>query len=87
MSVNPVTLLTATSELAQDMLSIQSTQGSNPGPMVKVPLLFTCALSLSLQRGLPGNVQEVAGLGHFPISLPNQLALHFGFAGFAPKFA
>ncbi|GMI88791.1 secreted aspartic protease 2 [Hibiscus trionum] len=88
MSVNPVTGLTAMSELAQDVLSIQSTQGSNPGPMVRVPqFLFTCAPSLLLQKGLPGNVQGVAGLGHSPISLPSQLASHFGSAGFAPTFA
>ncbi|KAK8564869.1 hypothetical protein V6N13_020006 [Hibiscus sabdariffa] len=88
MSVNPVTGLTAMSELAQDVLSIQSTQGSNPGPMVRVPrFLFTCAPSLLRQKGLPGNVQGVAGLGHSPISLPSQLASHFGSAGFAPTFA
>ncbi|XVF31303.1 hypothetical protein REPUB_Repub16aG0134300 [Reevesia pubescens] len=88
MSVNPVTGLTAMSELAQDVLSIQSTQGSNLGPLVRVPqFLFTCAPSLLLQRGLPGNVQGVVGLGHYPISLPTQLASHFGFAGFAPTFA
>ncbi|XWS58225.1 hypothetical protein CRYUN_Cryun08bG0016400 [Craigia yunnanensis] len=88
MSVNPVTGLTAMSELAQDVLSIQSTQGSNPGPLVRIPqVLFTCAPSLLLQRGLPGNVQGVAGLGHSSISLPTQLASHFGFAGFAPTFA
>ncbi|KAK8285841.1 hypothetical protein E1A91_D08G253100v1 [Gossypium mustelinum] len=88
MSMNPVTGLTAMSELAQDVLSIQSTQGSNPGPMVRVPqFLFTCAPSLLLQRGLPSTVQGVAGLGHSPISLPTQLASHFGSAGFAPTFA
>ncbi|XVF06140.1 hypothetical protein REPUB_Repub06bG0021800 [Reevesia pubescens] len=69
---------------AQDVLSIQSTQGSNPGPLVRIPqFLFTCAPSLLLQRGLPGNVQGVAGLGNSPISLPSQLASHFGLAGFA----
>ncbi|PPD89171.1 hypothetical protein GOBAR_DD13893 [Gossypium barbadense] len=84
----PVTGLTAMSDLAQDVLSIQSTQGSNPGPMVRVPqFLFTCAPSLLLQRGLPSTVQGVAGLGHSPISLPTQLASHFGSAGFAPTFA
>ncbi|KAK8285842.1 hypothetical protein V6Z11_D08G249100 [Gossypium hirsutum] len=75
-------------ELAQDVLSIQSTQGSNPGPMVRVPqFLFTCAPSLLLQRGLPSTVQGVAGLGHSPISLATQRASHFGSAGFAPTFA
>ncbi|XVF57408.1 hypothetical protein PTKIN_Ptkin06aG0203000 [Pterospermum kingtungense] len=88
MSVNPVTGLTAMTELAQDVLSIQSSQGSNPGPLVRIPqFLFTCAPPLLLQKGSLGIVQGVAGLGHFPISLPTQLASHFGFAGFAPTFA
>ncbi|EOY11402.1 PREDICTED: basic 7S globulin [Theobroma cacao] len=87
-SVNPVTRLTAISELAQDVLSIQSTQGSNTGPLIRIPqFLFACESSSLLQRGLPGNVQGVAGLGNSPISLPIQLASHFGFAGFAPTFA
>lgn len=43
---NPVTHQRAMGELAQDELLIQSTQGSNPGPMARVPqFLFTCAPS------------------------------------------
>lgn len=88
MSVNPGMGLSAMSELAQDVLSVHSTQGSNPGPLVKIPrFLFTCAPSLLLQPVLPGNVQGVAGLGHSPISLSTQLASYFGYAGFAPTFA
>ncbi|KAL4637128.1 hypothetical protein ACB092_03G058200, partial [Castanea dentata] len=76
---------TAMGELAQDELLIQSTQGSNPGPMARVPqFLFTCAPSFLLQKGLPKNVRGVIGLGHAPISVPIQLASHFGFQ---PKFA
>lgn len=72
-------------ELAQDELFIQSTQGSNPGPIARVPqFLFTCAPSFLLQKGLPKNVRGVIGLGHAPISVPTQLASHFGFQ---PKFA
>lgn len=72
-------------ELAQDELLIQSTQGSNPGPMARVPqFLFTCAPSFLLQKGLPKNVRGVIGLGHAPISVPTRLASHFGFQ---PKFA
>ncbi|XP_024039580.1 basic 7S globulin [Citrus clementina] len=68
-----------------DVLSIQSTKGSKPGPLVRVPrFLFACATSFLLQKGFPKNVQGIAGLGHAPISLPNQLASHFGFP---PKFA
>ncbi|GMI65332.1 secreted aspartic protease 2 [Hibiscus trionum] len=87
-SVNPVTGQTAMSELAQDVLSIHSTRGSNLGPLVKIPrFLFTCAPSPLLQTVLPGNVQGVVGLGHSPISLSSQLASYFGFVSFAPTFA
>lgn len=80
-AVNPVTHQTAMADLAQDVISIQSTHGST----VKVPgFLFACAPSLLLQKGLPKNVQGLIGLGHAPISVPTQLASHFGFQ---PKFA
>ncbi len=85
MTQNPVTHQNSMGELAQDVLSIQSTKGSNPGSFVSVPgFLFACASSSLLSKGLPRNVQGVAGLGHAPISLPTQLASHFGFT---PKFA
>ncbi|CAN6581984.1 unnamed protein product [Malus baccata var. baccata] len=85
MTTNPVTRQSALGELAQDVLTISSTQGSGPGPMVQIPqFLFACAPSNILQNGLPKNVQGIAGLGHSPISLPYQLASHFGFP---PKFA
>ncbi|KAJ8751908.1 hypothetical protein K2173_000654 [Erythroxylum novogranatense] len=79
-ALNPMTHQTAVGELAQDVLAIQSTRGSNPGPVAKVPdFLFACAPSTLLQKGLPRNVQGVAGIGHAPIALPIQLASHFGF--------
>ncbi|XP_057512017.1 gamma conglutin 1-like [Actinidia eriantha] len=82
---NPVTHKTATAELAQDVLSIRSARSSNPGPMVTVPqFLFACAPSSLLLGPLPKNVQGIAGFGHGPISLPTQLASHFGFS---PQFA
>lgn len=80
MAVNPVTNQAAMGELAQDAILLPSTQGYNPGPMVRIPqFLFSCAPSQLLQKGFPKNVQGVAGLGHAPISLPTQLASHFGF--------
>ncbi|KAF3454438.1 hypothetical protein FNV43_RR04885 [Rhamnella rubrinervis] len=81
MAVNPVTHEAAMGELAQDALWLpSSTQGSSPGPMVRVPqFLFSCAPSHLLQRGLPRKTQGVADLGHAPISLPIQLSSHFGF--------
>ncbi|GMY21451.1 gamma conglutin 1-like [Fagus crenata] len=82
---NHVTHQSALGELAQDELSFQTTQGSNPGPLARVPqFLFACAPSSLLQRGLPKNAKGVLGLGHAPISVPTQLASHFGFQ---PKFA
>nr|POE53145.1 basic 7s globulin 2 [Quercus suber] len=54
---NPVTHQRAMGELAQDELLIQSTQGSNPGPMARVPqFLFTCAPSFLpiTKRAHPG---------------------------------
>ncbi|KAK7284330.1 hypothetical protein RJT34_19075 [Clitoria ternatea] len=80
MSTNPVTEQTGMGELGQDVLGMHTTTlGSQLGPMVTVPqFLFSCAPSFLVQKGLPNNVQGVAGLGHTAISLPNQLASHFG---------
>ncbi|KAF8388008.1 hypothetical protein HHK36_026674 [Tetracentron sinense] len=83
--VNPVTNKSGNGELAQDVLSIQLTDGSNSGPMVTVPgFLFACAPAFLLQGPLPIGVQGIAGLGRTQIALPTQLASHFGFR---PKFA
>ncbi|KAK3005934.1 hypothetical protein RJ639_016720 [Escallonia herrerae] len=80
MIVNPITHRNAIGELAQDVLSIQSTQGSNSGPGVQVPqFIFACAPSSLLQGPLPNNVQGVAGLGDTPVALPRQLSSQFGF--------
>ncbi|XP_058740568.1 gamma conglutin 2-like [Vicia villosa] len=78
-SANPITQQTAIGKLAQDVLGIYASSGAKPGPMVTVPqFLFSCAPSFLAQKGLPNNVQGVAGLGHSPISLPNQLFSNFG---------
>ncbi|KAI9084791.1 hypothetical protein K1719_033197 [Acacia pycnantha] len=82
MSVNPVTLQSGVAELGQDILAIQVQPSLSPSKtvsMVIVPrFLFACAPSSLLHNGLPTIVQGVAGLGHEPISLPRQLASHFG---------
>ncbi|MED6182003.1 hypothetical protein PIB30_024632 [Stylosanthes scabra] len=81
MSTNPITQQIAMSELAQDVLAINAAASNAPrlGPMVTVPqFLFSCAPSSLVQKGLPNNVEGVVGLGHGPISLPNQLASQFG---------
>ncbi|KAF5174954.1 Basic 7s globulin [Thalictrum thalictroides] len=79
-SYNPVTRKSAPGEVAQDVLSIQSIKGSNPGPVVSVPhFIFGCAPSSILQGPLPTNTQGFAGFGRSQVSLPSQLASHFGF--------
>ncbi|XP_059313102.1 gamma conglutin 1-like [Lycium ferocissimum] len=82
-TTNPFTRQTATGEVAQDSLSIQSTTqfgSNNIGPLVTTRhFLFACSPSSLLQGPFPKNVQGVAGLGHDPVSLPIQLASHFGF--------
>ncbi|PHT62823.1 hypothetical protein T459_33329 [Capsicum annuum] len=81
-TTNPLTSQTAISEVSQDSLSVQSiTQfGSNAGPLVTLRyFLFACSPSSLLQGPFPKNVQGVAGFGHDSVSLPIQLASHFGF--------
>ncbi|CAN4111170.1 unnamed protein product [Withania somnifera] len=81
-TTNPLTSQTAISEVAQDSLSIQSTSqfSSTSGPLVTIRhFLFACSPSSLLQGPFPKNVQGVAGLGHDSVSLPIQLASHFGF--------
>ncbi|WVY92758.1 hypothetical protein V8G54_031846 [Vigna mungo] len=79
MSTNPVTQQNGLGELGQDVLAIHVSLGTQLGELFTVPqFLFSCAPSFLLQKGLPRNIEGVAGLGHAPISLPNQLASHFG---------
>ena len=66
--------------LASDVIRITSTDGSNPGPVVKVPnFLFSCAPT-SLLKGLSKSVQGIAGLGSTKISPPSQFSSAFSFA-------
>lgn len=80
-SFNPVTHRSGPGELGEDVFSIQSTDGSNPGPVFTIPrFLFACAPSFLVQGGaLPTGVQGIAGLGQTQIALPTQLTSHFGF--------
>ncbi|CAI0463695.1 unnamed protein product [Linum tenue] len=62
---NPITSTSTSGELATDVISLNSTDGSNPGPSVSVPrFLFACAPSF-LTRGLAPPSAGVAGLGIF----------------------
>ncbi|KAK8481949.1 hypothetical protein V6N13_014519 [Hibiscus sabdariffa] len=70
MAVNPITSLTTMGELAQDVLSIHSTGGSNPGSLVMRPrFLLTCAPSLLLHTVFPGNVLGVIFFGDTPYDI------------------
>ncbi|KNA05556.1 hypothetical protein SOVF_189260 [Spinacia oleracea] len=77
---NPVTHQSTVGELAQDVIALSSTNGYNPGPLVRIPdYLFTCAPSDLVESRLPKGVQGVAGLAHAPIALQNVLASRLGF--------
>ncbi|KAK7270263.1 hypothetical protein RIF29_23276 [Crotalaria pallida] len=76
---NTVTHTATSGELAQDVVSIQSTNGVNPGRSVTVSrFLFSCAPS-SLLQGLANGASGMAGLGRTKISLPSQFASAFSF--------
>ncbi|KAM1343969.1 hypothetical protein PS2_008017 [Malus domestica] len=76
---NTVTHTATGGELASDVVSVQSTTGSNPGPNVTVSqFLFACAPTFLLQ-GLAAGVSGMAGLGRTRISLPSQFASAFSF--------
>ncbi|KAH7522369.1 hypothetical protein FEM48_Zijuj07G0131100 [Ziziphus jujuba var. spinosa] len=76
---NTITNTGTIGELAQDIVSIQSTDGSNPGRVVSVPnLLFACAPSFLLE-GLASGVKGMAGLGRTKIGLPSQFSAAFSF--------
>jgi hypothetical protein len=76
---NTVTRTGTSGELAQDVLSIKSTNGFNPGRVVSVPkFLFTCGATFLLE-GLASGVKGMAGLGRTRISLPSQFSAAFSF--------
>ncbi|KAG9139659.1 hypothetical protein Leryth_020098 [Lithospermum erythrorhizon] len=66
-------------ELAQDVVALQSTDGSNPGRVVSVPNnMFICG-STSITKDLASGVTGMAGLGRSRIGMPSQLASAFSF--------
>ncbi|GLU07526.1 hypothetical protein SLE2022_244810 [Rubroshorea leprosula] len=76
---NTVTGTATGGEVAQDVVSVQSTNGSNPGRVVNVPkFIFSCAPT-SLLEGLASGVVGMAGLGRTRIGLPSQFAAAFSF--------
>ncbi|KAK3189965.1 hypothetical protein Dsin_029526 [Dipteronia sinensis] len=76
---NPIIRTATHGDIGQDVVSLQSTDGSNPGKVVKVPnFIFTCGATL-LVRGLANGVTGMAGLGRSKIALSTQLAADFSF--------
>ncbi|KAM5569289.1 putative aspartic proteinase GIP2 [Rosa sericea] len=77
---NPLaTTLTGDGQLGQDVVSLQSTDGSNPGPVVSTPnILFSCG-DTSLLANLSAGVKGMAGLGRPKVGLPSQFAYAFSF--------
>lgn len=76
---NTVTRTATGGEVAQDILSVQSTNGFNPGRNVTVPnFVFSCAPT-SLLEGLANGVVGMAGLGGTRIAFPSQFAAAFSF--------
>lgn len=83
-SENVFTSKVSSGDLSEDVLSLQSTDGLNPGRAVAVPhFLFSCTPEF-LRRGLADGAEGVAGLGHGRIGLPALLSTSLNFTG---KFA
>ncbi|XP_022727466.1 basic 7S globulin 2-like [Durio zibethinus] len=76
---NSVTHTATFGDVSQDVVSLQSTDGKNPGRVVSVPrFLFACAPTFLLQ-GLASGVVGMAGFGRTRIGLPSQFAAAFSF--------
>ncbi|CAL1396915.1 unnamed protein product [Linum trigynum] len=76
---NTVTRTGTSGDLGQDVVTIQSTDGSNPGQIVKVPnFLFTCGATFLLD-GLAKGVKGMAGLGRNKIAMPSRFSAAFSF--------
>ncbi|XP_010938774.1 probable aspartic proteinase GIP2 [Elaeis guineensis] len=76
---NPFIRTSTGGELAEDVLSLPSTDGFNPGPLATDrTFLFSCAPT-SLLEGLAIGAAGMAGLGRTKIGVPSQLAATFSF--------
>ncbi|OMO74350.1 Peptidase A1 [Corchorus olitorius] len=76
---NPVSRTGTIGEVTQDVISVQSTNGKNPGKPVSVPkFLFSCG-STFLAEGLASGVKGMAGLGRSKISMSSQFPAAFSF--------
>ncbi|XP_016494200.1 gamma conglutin 1-like [Nicotiana tabacum] len=78
---NPLVEILTSGETAEDVLSIQSINGSFPGPVATIPkFIFSCAGSYVTQD-LGKDVKGTIGFGHqSAVSIPAQLASTFKFS-------
>lgn len=76
---NPFTRTATSGELAEDVVSVQSTDGANPGRVATVPrFLFSCAPTFLLS-GLARDTTGIVGLGRARIGVPSLFAAAFSF--------
>lgn len=74
---NTITSNKTFGDLSQDVISVQSTDGFNPGKMVTTPkFTFLCGSKILL-KGLPSGVTGMAALGRSDMSLPSQFSSIF----------
>ncbi|KAF8086678.1 hypothetical protein N665_0615s0026 [Sinapis alba] len=77
---NPLNRMVDTGDIASEVVFIHSTNGSNPGRVVKIPSLIFSLGSTDLLNGLANGTVGMAGMGrHSVIGLPSQFAKAFGF--------
>ncbi|KAK7344050.1 hypothetical protein VNO77_13278 [Canavalia gladiata] len=76
---NTVTGVSTYGDIHGDVVSVNSTNGNNPGRTVSVPnFLFICGSNV-VQKGLATGVTGMAGLGRTKVSLPSQFSSAFSF--------
>lgn len=77
---SPVNGIVETGDIASEVVFIQSTNGSNPGRVVKIPSLIFSLGTRDLLNGLANGTVGMAGMGRCDvIGLPSQFAKAFGF--------
>ena len=81
---NTVVNLGTPGDVGSDVVSVPSTDGTNPGRYVSAPkFIFTCAPSF-ITVGLPNGIKGLAGLGRAKIGLPSQFVAAFSFKRSSP---
>ncbi|XP_074293383.1 putative aspartic proteinase GIP2 [Silene latifolia] len=73
---NPITGKSNAGEVASDILTVHSTDGSNPGPLVTAHTDFVCS-NTGLLKGLPKGANGVVGFGRGRSSLLTQFDNEF----------